>query len=403
MSIPSLLVLGAAVMAAAFPPPDRLPAHPDFPDPLTTFAGEKVTSRDEWEAKRRPELKARFQHYMYGRLPDAPKGVEGVVLHEDRQAFGGKATLREVELRFDAFGKSNPLPIRLLLSVPNGRAGKVPVFVGMNFSGNHALTDDPKVRLPDVWMYPNRAGVKANRATDAGRGTAKDVWPLELAASRGYAVATFYNGDIQPDRPNVPDDTRIIGITRKHLSAAPHFVELGHDFPADLSPEEEAIVSATVQKALDAVGFDFGPAHTELRLAERGPTIIEINPRLAGGMIPELIRLATGVDLVADLLDRLVGAASPASLRPTRSEHASIRFVVATKSGRLRDVLGCDRARRIDGVRMVSVERALGSEVRPPTCATDRLGFVIASGPDAARTRSAADEALGAIRLLIEE
>jgi len=213
----SRLCLGVAVMALApaapaadFPPPDQLPDRPDYPDPLVTFAGEKVRSKGQWEAKRRPELKALFEHYMYGRLPAAPAKVDGVVLHEDPKAFGGKVTLREIELRFDAFGKSNPLPVRLLLTVPNDRKGPVPVFVGLNFCGNHCLTADPKVRIPTTWMYPHPPGVKDNRASEAGRGKQADVWPLELAAARGYAVATFYNGDIQPDRPGVAEGFRAL-------------------------------------------------------------------------------------------------------------------------------------------------------------------------------------------------
>jgi hypothetical protein len=199
-----------AAPAADFPPPDRLPANSDFPDPLVTFTGETVTAKDQWEAKRRPELKALFEYYMYGRLPAAPAKVEGVILHEDPKAFGGKVTLREIELRFDAFGKTNLLPIRLLLTVPNDRKGPAPVFVGLSFCGNHCLTTDPNVRIPTVWMYPNYPGVKDNKASAAARGKQMDVWPLELAAARGYAVATFYNGDIQPDRPGVSEGFRAI-------------------------------------------------------------------------------------------------------------------------------------------------------------------------------------------------
>jgi dienelactone hydrolase len=72
--------------------------------------------------------------------------------------------------------------------------------VGPNFHGNHAFLDDRGIRLPTAWMYPRYPGVKDNRATDAGRGKAKDVWPIEDAIARGYGVATFYNGDVDPDR-----------------------------------------------------------------------------------------------------------------------------------------------------------------------------------------------------------
>jgi hypothetical protein len=49
-------------------------------------------------------------------------------------------------------------------------------------------------------MYDGHPGVKDNRATEEGRGKEKDVWALEQSIDRGYAVATFYNGDVDPDQ-----------------------------------------------------------------------------------------------------------------------------------------------------------------------------------------------------------
>jgi hypothetical protein len=199
-----LLVL-AAVLAAVtavrggFPEVPMLPAHPDLPDPLVMLDGSRVTTKGQWFDKRCPELKELFQHYMYGYLP-APEKIEAKVEREDRKALGGKATLREVTIHF---GPTGTPPIHLLLVVPNERKGPAPVFVGMNFSGNHALLKDPEVRLPTVWMYPNHPGVKDNRATDAGRGAETAVWDLAGSIDRGYAVATFYNGDVDPDRADV--------------------------------------------------------------------------------------------------------------------------------------------------------------------------------------------------------
>ena len=43
------------------------------------------------------------------------------------------------------------------------------------------------------------------RATDAGRGTQKDVWNVDLIVGRGYALASFYSGDIDPDTPDMSD------------------------------------------------------------------------------------------------------------------------------------------------------------------------------------------------------
>ncbi len=195
------LLLGCAASLlfaadAAFPDPAQLPANADLPDPLIMGDGTQVKTKEQW-AKRRAELLSLFQHYMYGVPPAAPEKVEAKVERTDDKAFDGKATLKEVTL---TIGPAGCPKIHLLLVVPNGRKKPAPAFVGMNFGGNHALVKDPSVRLPTAWMYPNRKGVKDNRATEEGRGAEIDSWSLEQSIDRGYAVATFYNGDIDPDR-----------------------------------------------------------------------------------------------------------------------------------------------------------------------------------------------------------
>jgi len=192
----------ASQAIADFPAPKDLPSQPALPDPLVMFDGTKVTTKDQWVIKRRPELKALFEHYMYGTIPP-PKSVTAKVLHEDTKAFGGKATLREVGLTA-LLGHE----FRLLVVVPNSRKGPAPCFVGPNFGGNHAIVDDAMVALPTAWMRPSPPNVKDNKATEEGRGKQKDVWNLEQSIDRGYAVATFYYCEIDPDRGDVRGGVR---------------------------------------------------------------------------------------------------------------------------------------------------------------------------------------------------
>jgi hypothetical protein len=161
--------------------------------------GRKVATGEMWMKERRPELIRLFQHYMYGQLP--PKlAVSGNVERVDAAAFGGKATLSEVALTFSPKGAP---PIHLMLVVPTKRERPAPVVLALNYFGNHTLIHDKNVRLPDNWMPERGVGVVKNRATEDSRGSWADVWPIEDVIDRGYALATFYNGDIDPDTPEL--------------------------------------------------------------------------------------------------------------------------------------------------------------------------------------------------------
>ena len=81
----TLLALGLlpATAGADFADPEKLPSRPELPDPLVMLDGGRVATKEQWVHKRRPELMALFEHFMYGRLP-RPRPVEGEVRHEDR-------------------------------------------------------------------------------------------------------------------------------------------------------------------------------------------------------------------------------------------------------------------------------------------------------------------------------
>jgi hypothetical protein len=184
------------------PEASTLPAQPSLPDPLVMLDGSRVTSPAQWSQKRRPELQRLFQHYMYGVIPPKPQQMQAKVLAEYHDFLGGQATLKLVTL---ATGLSNAPRIDLMLIEPNRRTGPVPVFLAMNFCGNHALTDDSRVPLARGWLYSSCKGCTNNLATDAARGAQAADWPLAEIIRRGYALATFYSGDVDADRADVSE------------------------------------------------------------------------------------------------------------------------------------------------------------------------------------------------------
>ncbi|MGW0737097.1 pyridoxal-phosphate dependent enzyme [Streptomyces sp. NPDC002851] len=192
--------------------------------------------------------------------------------------------------------------------------------------------------------------------------------------------------------------TTCVGITQKSVTGRPWFVEYQHVFPARLTPAEADALEGAARAAVAAAGIRTGPTHTEIRLTPAGPLIIEVNPRLAGGMIPELIRLATGTRLLDAQLRAAVGRTPHLDARP--GPHAAIRFLLPERAGRLERVDGVDEARAVPGVEDVVITARPGSEVRPVRDAYDRLGFVIATGDTHEQVTKACAEALRQIDIV---
>lgn len=193
---------------------------------------------------------------------------------------------------------------------------------------------------------------------------------------------------------------KVIGITRKHVSDPPHFIELGHDFPADLPDPDALSAAAAARAAVAALDLEWGAAHTELRLTASGPIIIEVNSRMAGGFIPELIRRARGIDLIRELTRRILGR--PPRLQPSADAHASIRFLVPPRSGRLLAVTGEVEARAVASVCDLSHYRPPGAEIVLAGDFHDRIGHVMAASAQAAEARAAAERALALLTLTID-
>jgi hypothetical protein len=109
----------------------------------------------------------------------------------------GQGERREIVVRF-APSPDGP-QMTILLFRPLGATGR-PCFLGLNFNGNHAIHTDPGITLNTNWVRNNpEAGITDNRSHDGLRGSEASRWQVELVLDRGFALATIYYGDLDPD------------------------------------------------------------------------------------------------------------------------------------------------------------------------------------------------------------
>lgn len=187
---------------ASFPEFSELPAQSSLPDPLKCLDGHVARTAKEFFATRRPELKALLAHYEYGEIPSKPTGMEFVVRGQYTNVLEGKGILKLVTIKTGGNGSPQ---IDLALVLPNSSAKPVPIILVMNFCGNQAVMNDSRIPLTRSWVGKSCPGCGDNVATEKSRGTQSTNWPLAEMIARGYGVATFYSGDVDPDRSEVSE------------------------------------------------------------------------------------------------------------------------------------------------------------------------------------------------------
>lgn len=198
--------------------------HYDLPPLLVSEEGETISTPEQWMHVRRPQILALFSSLIYGRVPrpEAPVRASYEVVKLDESFMGGKATRKDVAIRFsNGKGKAE---MRILVFVPRDAKRPVPALMLHSFDNT---------RSSDFDAHPTRAGHLRNG------------WPLGELFERGYAFVAVYQQDLV--RHNEVDWDR--GI-------APLFYRKGQSFPKASEWGCLSVVAWGASRALDYIETD---------------------------------------------------------------------------------------------------------------------------------------------------
>jgi biotin carboxylase len=180
-----------------------------------------------------------------------------------------------------------------------------------------------------------------------------------------YVINTF----TADGRHTVTDVCRYTKVSNGESFAVYQDVEfLGMDEPH--VPE----LIAYVRKALDALGFRFGPAHTEVMLTAEGPRLIEVNSRIAGSGMAAAAELATGDNAVRRLVRHLTddhGHPDGFTLRRA----VKVAMFVATGSGIVTNVAAYEPIRALPTCRGLHLNVRDGDRIDATTDLLSSLRF----------------------------
>ena len=226
-------------------------------------------------------------------------------------------------------------------------------------------------------------------ATSTG---SKDIFRIDTPESAAIALARWENA---PEPLNLVleeylDGTQfsvetvsyegvhhILGITEKFPVEAPHYVENGGIFPAQISLDDEREIRGTIVKFLDLAGFRNGPTHIEVIRTPNGVKIVESNVRL-GGLIPFLIEGAHGVNTNEFLTELFTGAVS--EYHPAKHD-VSVLGILNFGSGRSpREIVGMEDVRALPYLVKMNIWAPMKKLLRAPTNNEERHGYAVVYG-----------------------
>lgn len=165
---------------------------PEFvlPDVLICNDGSRINNAFDWVNKRRPEVLKTLRDNLFGYLPPRPDMTSFELLSVKDDALGNTAVRKEIKLNF-AMNNGKTHSFVMLLYMPKNISAPVPVFLGLNFKGNHNCTDEEDViasgRLSNEKLSEDQRALQTIR------------WQFAETVKRGFASATVCYHDIYPD------------------------------------------------------------------------------------------------------------------------------------------------------------------------------------------------------------
>ena len=167
-----------------------------LPNILTGSNGQTIEHDTDWAQLRRGEILELFAEHMYGKVPVFEYKTE--IYRRKLDTKLPQATQEEVVIAIST-AKSR-IRLNMLLTLPKTSSKRVPVFLGLNFHGNHVTSNNDQVSMTSNYVINNSSlGITNNLAGKEQRGKRASRWPVDMILKKGYGLATIHCGDIDPD------------------------------------------------------------------------------------------------------------------------------------------------------------------------------------------------------------
>lgn len=207
-----------------------------------------------------------------------------------------------------------------------------------------ALASKDFFSLPVIVKPVDAAGSKGvTKVSDWSELESAVDWAINYSFSGDFIIESFIEKQgcsSDSDCFSVDGQFKFMSFSAQRFDekAAGAYVPAAYSWPSSMSGREEKELSSELQRLITLLGMKTSVYNVETRVGTDGkPYIMEISPRGGGNRLSEMMRFATGVDMITAAVRAAVGDPVEIEQKPLDGSWAEI-IVHADKTGTLEGI-----------------------------------------------------------------
>ncbi|PEY89352.1 biotin carboxylase, partial [Bacillus cereus] len=169
----------------------------------------------------------------------------------------------------------------------------------------------------------------------------------------------------------------IIAVIEQEITLFERFIVTGYSLLGQVDKRLYNSLFNAVNSVIQAFNMKNGACHLELRRIKDVWKLIEINPRISGGAMNDIIEIGHGINLVQETIQLMLG--NKPSLNKKHHKFVYAHYLTVKSKGKLIRVTGKNRSSKYPGVEKVYIKPKKGTVLKPPTSMGHRCGYVLAA------------------------
>lgn len=282
---------------------------------------------------------------------DIPYGSSFAAVKRARNKYLTRQFLRDKNVATPDFGVAKSVEELKEMSLRIGFPVIVKPLNGAGACSVIQINNEAEMEEKLADMIANRSKMPVN---DYRVDTTEEYWIVE----------EYLDGvEISVECCTFDGETTVIAIHDKYCDVCePYFIEKTFVTPPPRFRREQVNeIEQMAKDVLSAIEYDYGVAHVEMKVTEKGPRLLEINARVGGGLNMESVLYSTGINILEVLLDIRRGIKPDICI----GERKNVAFtMIPVVEGTVKKISGFDDALEVDHVFLAQPFLEVGEVVK---------------------------------------